>query len=65
MTILRMEDMVAKSGLSRYTIMSELKRGALHGVQTKKYGTWRVQDDCFDLWLIGRRCYHAEAAKAA
>ncbi len=57
-----MEEMVAESGISRYTIMPALQRGDLHGGQVKKRGTWRVQEDCFYSWLRGDRCEHRATA---
>lgn len=55
---LRMAEMTERSGLSRWTLMKELQDGNLHGVHTKKYGTWRVYESCFDAWLLGFSCEH-------
>lgn len=61
---LKMAEICDRSGLSRWTLMKELQEGSLHGVQTKKYGTWRVDAECLDAWLAGEKCKHRKEAAA-
>ena len=56
--MLVMEQMAERSGMSRWTLMKELKVERLHGAQNGKRGTWRVSEACFEAWLLGQRCEH-------
>ena len=53
-----MDEMVKETGVSRYTLMPALQKGELHGAQTKKYGTWRVEEGCLEAWMLGEPCAH-------
>ncbi|GAA4481797.1 hypothetical protein [Microbacterium panaciterrae] len=61
---LRIQEMVAESGLSRWTIMSALQRGELHGGQRLKRGTWHVEEPCFRAWMRGDECAHQRRGEA-
>jgi excisionase family DNA binding protein len=48
-----------RAQLHRQTIADALRAGTLHGGQRKARGTWRIQTECLDAWLIDEPCSHA------
>lgn len=61
-----MSDMVEETGMHRQTVLAALQRRELHGGQSMKRGTWRVERPCFEAWLRGDECAHrAVTAEAA
>lgn len=65
MKYMRMDELVAESCLSRWTLMRALQEGALHGGQRKKRGTWVVEEQCFRAWMLDETCEHRKATAAA
>lgn len=61
---LTVEEAATRARLHRQTIISALNSGGLHGGQRIKRGTWRIQEECLDAWLIDEACPH-RIAKAA
>lgn len=53
------EQAASRAQLHRQTIADALREGTLHGGQRIKRGTWRIQVECLDAWLIGEPCSHA------
>lgn len=59
------EQAAERAQLHRQTIADALRCGKLHGGQRVRRGTWRIQPECLDAWLIDEPCAHQAARKAA
>ena len=62
---LTVEQAASRAQLHRQTIADALREGRLHGGQRAKRGTWRIQTECLDAWLIGEPCPHIAGKKVA
>lgn len=62
---LTVEQAAQRAQLHRQTIADALRAGTLHGGQRVTRGTWRIQTECLDAWLIDQPCPHAAVGRIA